>query len=66
VPRSAPVLYVVVPNATDLPAMGSAPADRMLGPEQTYRLPWRLAIEHKGFDVLLKGYASYAKHQRVT
>jgi glycosyltransferase involved in cell wall biosynthesis len=55
---------VVVPNAVDLPAVGAVPTDRMMGPSRRIVFLGRLAIESKGLDVLLKGYASYVRHQR--
>jgi glycosyltransferase involved in cell wall biosynthesis len=54
---------VFVPNAIDLPAVGAAPGDRMLGPRRRIVFLGRLAIESKGLDILLKGYASYVKNQ---
>jgi glycosyltransferase involved in cell wall biosynthesis len=55
---------VFVPNAIDLPAVGTAPADRMLGPSKRIVFLGRLAIDHKGLDVLLEGYANYVRHRR--
>jgi len=57
---------VLVPNAIDLPAVGAAPADRMLGPRRRIVFLGRLAIESKGLDVLLEGYASYVTLERDT
>ena len=54
---------VFLPNAIDLPAIHAAPADRMLGPRRRIVFLGRLAIEHKGLDVLLEGYASYLRAQ---
>jgi glycosyltransferase involved in cell wall biosynthesis len=58
--------FVFVPNAIDLPAVVPTPADRMLGPSKRIVFLGRLAIDHKGLDVLLEGYASYVRNQRDT
>jgi glycosyltransferase involved in cell wall biosynthesis len=55
--------FVFMPNAVDLPAVGTAPADRMRGRSKRIVFLGRLAIDHKGLDVLLEGYASYVRHQ---
>jgi glycosyltransferase involved in cell wall biosynthesis len=57
---------VFVPNAIDLPAVGTAPTDRMLGPSRRIVFLGRLAIDPKGLDVLLEGYANYVRHHRDT
>jgi glycosyltransferase involved in cell wall biosynthesis len=58
--------FVFVPNAIDLPAVGTAPADRMLGPSRRIVFLGRLAIDHKGLDILLEGYANYVRNKRDT
>jgi glycosyltransferase involved in cell wall biosynthesis len=58
--------FVFVPNAIDLPAEGTAPADRVLRQSKRIVFLGRLAIDHKGLDVLLEGYANYVRHQRDT
>jgi glycosyltransferase involved in cell wall biosynthesis len=58
--------FVFVPNAIDLPAVGTSPADRMLGPSKRIVFLGRLAIDHKGLDILLEGYANYVRQQGDT
>ena len=58
--------FVFVPNAIDLPAVAPTPADRMRGPTKRIAFLGRLAIDHKGLDILLEGYADYVRHQRDT
>jgi glycosyltransferase involved in cell wall biosynthesis len=61
-----PCPFVFMPNAIDLPAVVTAPADRMRGPSKRIVFLGRLAIDHKGLDVLLEGYAGYVRHQPDT
>jgi glycosyltransferase involved in cell wall biosynthesis len=58
--------FVFVPNAIDLPTVDTAPADRMLGPSKRIVFIGRLAVDHKGLDVLLEGYAHYVSRQHDT
>jgi glycosyltransferase involved in cell wall biosynthesis len=58
--------FVFVPNAIDLPAVGTSPADRLLGPSKRIVFLGRLAIDHKGLDILLEGYANYVRQQGDT
>jgi glycosyltransferase involved in cell wall biosynthesis len=58
--------FVFVPNAIDLPVVSTSPADRMLGPSKRIVFLGRLAIDHKGLDLLLEGYADYVRQQHDT
>lgn len=48
---------VFVPNAIDLPSVATAPNERTKGPRRRVLFLGRLAVEHKGLDILLEGVA---------
>jgi glycosyltransferase involved in cell wall biosynthesis len=56
--------FVYAPNAIDLPTTPVAPAERMVGLRRRVVFLGRLAVEHKGLDLLLEGYALYV-HNKV-
>lgn len=55
---------VFLPNAIDLPAVRIAPEDRLVGPRKRIVFLGRLAVAHKGLDVLLEGYTRYVRGRR--
>jgi glycosyltransferase involved in cell wall biosynthesis len=55
---------VYAPNAIDLPPALVSPEERMLRSQRRVLFLGRLAVDHKGLDVLLEGYARYVRGQR--
>jgi glycosyltransferase involved in cell wall biosynthesis len=49
------------PNAIELPAETVTPVQRMGASPKRMAFLGRLAVDHKGLDVLLEGYARYVK-----
>jgi glycosyltransferase involved in cell wall biosynthesis len=52
--------FVYAPNAIDVPRT-AATTERMLGSRRRIVFLGRLAVEHKGLDLLLEGYALYVR-----
>jgi glycosyltransferase involved in cell wall biosynthesis len=57
---------VFVPNAIDLPAVEVAPERRMHTSPKRVVFLGRLSVAHKGLDLLLGGYARYARRRPDT
>jgi glycosyltransferase involved in cell wall biosynthesis len=55
--------FVYAPNAIDLPTTPVAPAERLLGSPRRVVFLGRLAVAHKGLDLLLEGYARCVRSQ---
>jgi glycosyltransferase involved in cell wall biosynthesis len=55
--------FVYAPNAIDVPRTAAATAERILGARRRIVFLGRLAVEHKGLDLLLEGYALYIRNE---
>jgi len=55
--------FVYAPNAIDLPTTPVAPGERMVGQRRRVVFLGRLAVEHKGLDVLVEGYARFLRNE---
>jgi len=52
-----------VPNAVDIPSTGGSPRERTSGPRKRVVFLGRLAVDHKGLDLLVKGFAGLVRRR---
>lgn len=55
--------FVYAPNAIDVPRTTAATTERILGSRRRIVFLGRLAVEHKGLDLLLEGYTLYVRNE---